>query len=102
MWPATSAVHSKNRPKLQRSIKELNRQLDAIHPHATPTPHTITWEGSQLTHIERCLGDLSRCLSGGGADDRLCFSQLGGLSVVMRLFVLSMMDGSGKKRPSDK
>ncbi len=82
-----------------RSIKELNRQLDAVH---APTSHTLTWELSQITHIERCLGDLSRSLSSGGAEDRLCFCQLGGLSAVMRLFLLTMMDSSGKKRSSDK
>lgn len=82
-----------------RSIKELNRQLDAVQ---TPTSHTLTWEPSHVTHIERCLGDLSRCLLSGGADDRLCLCQLGGLSAVLRLFLLTMMEGSGKKRPSDK
>lgn len=94
----TSGIQSKNRTKLARSIKELGRLLDTAH---TPsTSHRPIWDPSQLSQLERCLGDLSRCLSSGGVDDQHCFCQLGGLSTVARLFLLTVMEGG--RRPSDK
>ena len=103
MWSTTvSAVQAKHRPKLQKALKELNRQLDATHASTTSTAHA--WEASQVTLIDRSLGEMSRCLTSGSPEDRLCFCQLGGVASVLRLLVMGVMENSGRsqKIPSVK
>lgn len=97
MWSATkSTVQAKHRPKLQKALKELNRQLDATHTCTTSTAHM--WEASRVTLIDRSLGEMSRCLTSGSSEDRLCFCQLGGVASVLRLLVMGVMENSGKSQ----
>jgi len=73
---------SKNKPRLQRAIRELSRSL----------------EGSGSA--EKSLGELARTLSSGDQTDMACFIQSGGLATVMTLIALAT--GPEGKSPSDR
>lgn len=72
---------------MQKALRDLNRQIDSAS-----NAQSSVWETSELAQIDRALGEMTRTLNSGSAEDWLCFCQLGGIASVMRMLVVCMVE----------
>ena len=77
--------------RLQKALREFNKQVDSL---SSSSHLGGAWDSAQLNQIDRPLGEMRRTLSGSGANDQLCFCQLGGLASVLKMLLLCIEPAS--------
>lgn len=80
---------SAKKPRLQKIVKDLNRQLQS--------QGSGPWAANRVASLERSLGELSRMLESKVTADQVTFCNLGGLTALTR--VLLVVDITSDKPP---
>lgn len=84
--PVYYITHTLHVYRLQKVLRDFNKQVDRL----SGSSHLgKMWDSALLNQIDRSLGEMKRTLSGGGTNDQLCFSHLGGLASILRMLLLS-------------
>lgn len=71
---------SSKKPRLQKIVKDLNRQLQS--------QGSGPWPANRVGSVERSLGELSRILESKVTADQVTFCNLGGLTALTRLLLV--------------
>eukprot|EP00794_Sanderia_malayensis_P010037 gene10037-11063_t len=79
---------SQKRARLQRSLKDINKLLQA--------QGSTFWPTNKVTALDRALGEIGRLLQDKNYKDQRTLCQIGGLAVLTR--VLLLLDVSGDKK----
>ena len=83
-------VFSSPSHRLQKALRELNKQVDASSITGGNISSRLNLNSSQLPLVDRALGEINRALV--SPDDQICFCHLGGVALVVKMLMLSAGD----------
>ncbi len=77
--------------RLQRALREVNKQVDAGTVTGSSSGQArLVLAPSQVPIMDRALGEISRGLV--TPEDKKCFTHLGGVASILKMLMLSLVD----------